>query len=666
VAKKHVVVLALVTVVVALFVVCLVSASQLLAPREMPFGVTGPSPVVDAVQKKLSLDIKTYSSAADLTQAAKRGDIYGGYMPGASTDTLVTVPAKSFFGEVYVRGGFTAAAEKNNRMFTTTIVAPLPTSDRTSTVVGLLLLPTLIGAYLVASMLFSVSKTAAVRGRIPIVLAFSVVVALITGIAAGPLIGAFPTSHLWSLLPCFALVAAAVGLAAMALQAVLGKLGTLVVAGLFIVVGGASAGGGGVALLPTYWQRIGAVLPPQHAIELYRNVRYFDGNNIGPSIAVLAAYALVGAAVIILVERRNKAADPAAGASTGSDADSSGTRHRLVPKNLVAPVAIALVLTALFSVTYMSSGHSPVADNMPFGVVGSSSLPKAAQGKLFSLNVKQYANEDAATDAINRGEIYGALIATGSSNQLIVVPSISDLSPLDIAKNFEDAAKTSGETITVKTYAPTPLAPKDPFALVVGSLLVALLIGGYMSAALLTTAVGSASARFRGLWLAGFAIATGLVVDLIATYWLKGLPSASFWIVWPIVSLIILVVALLAAVLRRVLGPVGIILTVIVVIQFGNPSSGGSNGPPYLTSFWHDIGPFLPPRNAYVLLRNTVYFDGNGIGQALTVLLLYLVVAAVIIGFLDWFRSPELSVPGVDEDTASSAAAVSVPAGPLP
>jgi hypothetical protein len=136
--------------------------------------------------------------------------------------------------------------------------------------------------------------------------------------------------------------------------------------------------------------------------------------------------------------------------------------------------------------------------------------------------------------------------------------------------------------------------------------------------------------------------------------------------VWPIISLIILVVALVAAVLRRVLGPVGILVTVILILQFGNPSSGGSNAAPYLTPFWHDLGPFLPPRNAYVLLRNSIYFDGHGIGQALTVLLVYLVVAAVIIGFLDWFRSPVLSVPGVDEDSAASAAAVSAPVGPLP
>jgi hypothetical protein len=136
--------------------------------------------------------------------------------------------------------------------------------------------------------------------------------------------------------------------------------------------------------------------------------------------------------------------------------------------------------------------------------------------------------------------------------------------------------------------------------------------------------------------------------------------------VWPILSFIILVVALFAAVLRRILGPAGIIVTLIVMIQFGNPSSGGSNGAAYLTSFWHDVGPFLPPRNAYILLRNTVYFDGNGIGQALTVLLVYAVITAVILTFLNWFRSPELSVPGVDQRAATETAAVAAPVGPLP
>jgi hypothetical protein len=647
---------------IALFAVCLVSAAQLLWPRAMPFGVTAPSPVVDAVQKKFSLDVITYSSESELTQAADRGDIYGGYIVGGSSDTLITVPAKSFFGEVFVRAGFADAAKKNGRTFTTTTIAPLPTADRTGAVVGLLLLPTLIGGYIIAALLFSATKTAAAPGRIAIVFAFSVAVAVITGVVAGPILGAFPTSHLWSLLPCFALVTAAVGLAAVAIQALLGKVGTIAVAVLFVMLGGASAGGAGTALQPIYWQSIGKALPPRQAIELYRNVRYFNGNNIGIPIAILAAYALVGVAIILLVERRRGAGN----ATPTPDGSSTPPRRRFVPKNLIAPVGFAVLLTTLFAVNYMSSGHQPVANDMPFGAVGSTSLVDAAQGELFSLNVTQYPNEGAATAAMNWGEIYGALITNGSSHELIVVSSISDLSALDIAGNFERAAKASGETITVKPYAPTPLAPKDPYALVLATLLVTLLVAGYMAAALLTAAVGSASARFRGVWLLGFAIATGVLIDVVVTYWLQGIPSASFWIAWPILSLIILVVALLAAVLRRLLGPAGIFVTLIVIIQFGNPSSGGSNGVPYLPAFWHDIGPFLPPRNAYLLLRNTLYFDANGITQPLATLLAYALITAVVLGFLDWFRSTELSVPGVDQRDAAAGASVAAPVGPLP
>jgi hypothetical protein len=117
-------------------------------------------------------------------------------------------------------------------------------------------------------------------------------------------------------------------------------------------------------------------------------------------------------------------------------------------------------------------------------------------------------------------------------------------------------------------------------------------------------------------------------------------------------------------VLRRLLGPVGIFLTVIVVIQFGNPSSGGANGVPYLPGFWHAIGPFLPPRDAYLLLRNTVYFDGNGIGQPLAILLGYVVVCGALLFVLDWLvRIPEPSVPGI-KDTDD--AAVLAPVGPPP
>lgn len=663
--RKAVVALATVGVLVVLFAVCLVSAVQLLAPRDMPFGVTGPSPVVAAVQQEFGLDVETYSSKSSLTEAAQHGDVYGGYVVGSSGDTLLTVPAKSFFADVDLTAAFAEAAEAEGRTLTTTSVVPLPTEDRTGAVIGLLLLPTLVGGYMIASLLFSTTQAAAAPGRITIILAFAVLTAVITGVVAGPIIGAVPTHAIWALIPCFFLVTAAVGLSAAAIQALVGKLGSLVVALLFIVIGGAGAGGAGVSMLPNYWQTIGNLFPPRHAIELYRNVRYFDGHNITWPILVLALYTVVSLVVIVGRTRRSTLDDAAPRLDGPGDAPPTG-RPRIVPKELVAPFAFALILTTLFALNYTSSGHSPAALDMPFGVVGPATLAHAAQGPLFSLDLVTYDDQQSATEAMDRGDIYGALVTDGSSAQLTVVSTISDLSPLDIAKNFTTAAKTSGEELTVKAYAPTPLAPKDPFALVPATVLIALLVGGYMSAALLTNALGTASGRWRGLWLLGFAVITGLAVDLAVTFWLDGFPHDAFWVAWPILSLIVVTVALFTAVLRRVLGPAGVVVTLIVILQFGNPSSGGSNGSPYLPSFWNNLGPFLPPRNAYLLLRNALYFNGHGTGQPLLVLAVYLVIAAALLSFLDWYRSPELEVPGLDQEDAAGTATVAIPVGPLP
>ncbi|WP_345802911.1 hypothetical protein AAIB33_07465 [Microbacterium sp. AZCO] len=655
--KKPGLALGIVAVFTVIFAVCLVSAVQLLAPRNMPFGITESSPVVDAVQTKYSLDLQTYPSEDALEKAADQGDIYGGYIVGSSSDTLVTVPAQSFFGEILIRAGFADAAKQEGRTFSTTVIAPLPLSDRTGAVVGLLLLPTLMGGYLVASLLYSSTKSAAAPGRIGFVLGYAAFTSLVTWLVAGPVLGAIPSGNL-ALIPCFFLVTTAVGLSAVALQALFGPFGSLLAALFFIVLGGAGSGGAGVALLPTFWQFTGNLFPPRHAIELYNNVIYFDGNNIGLPILVLGIYIVVSLVVIIARTRRSVLAGRVE-APLGGEARRSNRRVLLIPG------AFAFILTGLFAFNYMSSGHSPVANQMPFGVVGSSDLVESAQGPLLSLDVTTYSSEQDATEAIDRGEIYGALIATSSTTELIVVPSMSDIAPLDLAHSFETAASDADETMNVKQHVPTPLAPGDPYALVLATVMVALLVGAYVSASMLATTTGRASGRWRGIWLAGFSVVTAILVDLAVTFLLQGIPTDAFWIAWAIMSLIILVVALFTAVLRRLLGPAGVVLTLIVILQFGNPSSGGSNGATYLPPFWDQIGHLFPPRNDFLLLRNAIYFDGNGITQPLSVLLVYAVVAAAVLAYLDWFKSPEPSIPGLTDEDAAGAAAVAIPIGPV-
>ncbi|WP_420076351.1 hypothetical protein ACOAKG_14600 [Streptomyces sp. JL3001] len=663
---KIVAALAVVLAAQALLALCLVSAQQLLVPRNMPFGVSGPpSPVVAAVASRAGLDLTSYPNESAVMDAANQGELYGAYLSEGSSDTLVVVPAKSFFAQTELEPAFLAAAHKLGRPVTVQEVAPLTSEDPIGAVTSLLLLPLLIGGYLAAVLVFKAAHgVAAAPWRAAILIGYALVGALLTDLIAGPGIGAYSSSHFWPLLPCFWLITSAVALAAAAVQALVGKLGTLLVAVLFIVIGGPPAGGLGTYLLPVYWRNIGVLLPPQSAVTLVNHVLYFDGNDISTPLVVLFLYAAAGTAVIAWfgrirpAGRANTAGGPEPQTPPG-DAPSTPGRRRAVIGMLVA-LGICAVMQSLFATTYMSAGHAPKASNLPFGVVGSSPVLAAAE-KNISLKVTQYPNEAAAKTAMDEARVYGALVSSGGTNTLIVVPSLSDLAPLDLAVRFEEAARATGQKVKVQQYAPHPLAAKDPFGLVQALMLVPLLIGGYMSSTLLMAATGRAAGRWRAAQLAGFAVISGLVIDLIVCYWLEGFPSSKFWIVWPICSLIVAVVAFVAAILQKLLGPIGTLVTIVAMILLGNPSSGGASGVPYLPAFWRGLGPYLPPRNGYILLHHTIYFDGHGTSQALINLLIYLGVAAAVLIVLD-LRRTEAKVP----TDATEAAAVSVPIGAVP
>jgi hypothetical protein len=674
--KKIVAAVGLVLVLECALTLCSVSALQVPIPRNMPFGVTGSSPVVTAAESKkvdgnqVSFVNTQYASEADARQAIDQGKLYGAYIAGTSSDTLLTVPAKSFDALTVVEPLFVSAAAEARRPLHVEQVKPLPQDkDPVGAVAGLLLLPTIVGGLVAAILLFKATSLTAQRWRAAILLGFALFGALLTDLIAGPLIGAYAGDRFWPLLPCFALVTVMVSLVTAALLAMLrGAVAIVLALLIFIVVGLAASGQIGSALLPTYWQAIGAALPPHYAVNLFTNVLYFSSNNITTPIIVLVAWVLVAVVVLGYREWLRPPAHPAE-----QDAGANGSAPRR-PRALVIVVALALAALemSLFALSYLSSAHAPSATNLPLAATGSSSLISAAERDI-SLKVTQYKDEADARKAIDQAKAYGALIPeapsklsakvpSATSNDLLVVPTKSDLAPLNPAVAFEKAGRSERQLVKPSSYAPKPLSSGDPFGFVLAIMLTPLLIAGYLSSTLLRAARGVAAERWRGVAIMGYAVVSALLVNLIVEPWLHGYPADKFWIVWPILALITVVVGLFAAVLQKLLGPAGTFLTVIVIILLGKPSSGGANGVTYLPDFWQTIGPFLPPRNAYILLRNTVYFDGNGTAQALIVLLAYFVVFAVILGILDWRRRPEPDL-GVDRETEAEAAAAAIPAG---
>jgi hypothetical protein len=664
--------LALVVILLCVLTLCAVSALQVAVPRNMPFGVTGASPVVTAAESQkisghqVSFVNTLYANQSDAINAINQAKLYGAYIVGTNSDTLLTVPAKSFDALTEVEPLFVQAAAKQHRLLHVQNVKPLPADkDPVGAVVGLLLLPTVIGGLLAAILIYKATAAARQHWRAAFLLGYALFGALLTDLIGGPLLGAYASNRFWPLLPCFLLVTFTVAVVTAGLLAVVKRGAAVLALLLFVVLGLSASGSIGSALMPTYWQAISAALPTHYAVNLYQNVLYFSSNNITTPIVVLAVWALIAIVVLGYVEwlrPRAASAPPAQGEGSAQ----GPTRRALTLKLIVAVFLIVGLEQCLFAITYTSSAHNPVAHKLPFAATGSSSLLSAAE-KNISLRVTTYSNESDAKNAINQNKAWGALIAgsgtpTGTPDTLLTVPTASDLAPLDLPLQFAKAAKSQKQTFEVTPYAPTPLPSGDPFGYVLAIVLTPLLIGGYLSATVLRMALGTPPPRLEGAILLGAAVVATLLVNLIVEPWLHGYPASKFWIVWPIMILIMVVPALFAAVMQRLLGAIGTLLTVVVIILLGKPSSGGANGVAYLPSFWTTLGPFLPPRNAYILLRNTIYFDGNGISQALIILLAYLIVFAVILAILEYWPRPAPEIP-ITRETETEAAAVAVPAG---
>src|SRR5215472_13407824 len=516
--RKILVALITVLVLQAIFALCLVSAQQLLVPRNMPFGVAGaPSPVPAAVASnpKLGLDLTAYPSKAAAMTAIDHSQLYGAYVTGKSGDTLIVVPAKSFFAQFYIEPAFLAAAHKLGRPVTVQTVTPLPSSDPVGAVVSLLLLPVLIGGLFAAVFIFKATGGAAAPWRAHILVGYALAGALLTDLIDGPGIGAYASSHFWPLLPCFWLVTSAVALGAAAIQRLAGKAGAALVLVLLIFVGLAGSGGFGSYLLPGYWRNIGVIFPPQNAVNLIRNVLYYGAHNITTPLIVLFLWVVAGAAVIVYLGWiRPARAAAAAGARAGTDvavaspvasppagapaANPAGRRRAMIA--ILAALGVTAIMQCLFATTYMSAGHAPKAADLPFGVTGSSPVLTAAQ-KTISLKVLHYPDESAVKNGIDQATIWGALIPSGTSNKLIVVPSSSDLAPALLALRCEEAAKRTGQNLTVQQYAPVPLPPKDPFGLVQGIMMIPLLVGGTLASTFLMSATGKAAHRWRAAGL---------------------------------------------------------------------------------------------------------------------------------------------------------------------
>ena len=312
-------------VVALLFALSFLGALHAPRPNDLPVGLTGPPAAVAAVQDQLdqrapgAFAVTRYPDEAAARTAVHEREVDGAFVAGAGTPTLLVAGAAGTTTRTTLVETFTAAAGAGGGgQLQVLDVQPLPAADRAGIssflFVVTVLVPSVVGAALVAGL----GRRSAPAGRAVAALAAAAAIGLLNAWVLTGVYGALTGAYL-QVAGTAALLSAAVSLPALALHRLLGTPG-LALAGLLFVVFGMPATGGaiGPSFIPDAYAAASALLPGGAALEAVRSTAYFEGAPVAGPLWTLAAWAVAGAAALLVPVRGDRRRHPGRGAARAS------------------------------------------------------------------------------------------------------------------------------------------------------------------------------------------------------------------------------------------------------------------------------------------------------------------------------------------------------------
>ena len=311
---------------------------------------------------------------------------------------------------------------------------------------------------------------------------------------------------------------------------------------------------------------------------------------------------------------------------------SAGATPTLTGALLIGVLGLQLAMIG----SYVGALHAPKPRDVPVAVAGPARLTAPLRARLSQGDIlapRSVADVAAARRAIDRRDVYAALIPTRSADTLLVAPAAS-VTVADLLPKALRSVEPPGRRLTVDVVRPLPASdPRgiSPFYLVVGWL-----VGGYVGATILGLARGSAPRSRR--WAAGrlgalalYALASGLLGTLLVQD-VVGVLQANTLGLAAVGALVVFATGAATAALQALFGVVGTALAILLFVALGNPASGGPLASELLMpGFWRTVGWLLPPGAGTTLVRNITYFDANAIAGPLFVLAAYALAGAGIV-----------------------------------
>jgi hypothetical protein len=315
-------------------------------------------------------------------------------------------------------------------------------------------------------------------------------------------------------------------------------------------------------------------------------------------------------------------------------------------------VAVPIALTVAVSVivlAFLWPALTSEPKQLPIAVAGPAAQVEQVTGAIeqnadgaFELTTVD--DRDAAVDAIEHREVYGAIVL-GQSPEVLTSSAASPVAAQALAAvaaqlqgRLQQAAAAQAAAqggtppaITVEVTDVVPLAQTDERGVGLASAVLPLVIGGLLGGILTSLLLAGRGRRLVALAL--YAVFAGAALAGILQGWL-GVLQGSYLLNAAAIALAMFSIGAAVAGLAALLGRPGLALGAVTFVLFAVPLASAATPVEFLLEPWGAVGQWFPPGAGATLLRDLSYFPSADAGFPWLVLAGWAVAGAglVLIG----------------------------------
>ncbi|MFV0435670.1 MAG: ABC transporter permease [Leucobacter sp.] len=292
---------------IVMFCLCYVAAFHAPTPRDVPVGVVGEAAQLKSLESEVeeavggSIRFIRFDSLEEAERAVLLGDAAVAYDPADST--LYLASSHQMQASALMQKMLLPVLGSGGQTTTVKDLAPLPPHDGFGMTSMYLMMAWCIGGYMTAMFIGLMGAPLRHRTRLAVIVSLGLLIALITNILAGPVVGAV-SGHFWQLVLMSWGWIVAIGLAVNGLSYFFGRFVALPAMVIFVFLSVPASGAAYPAwMMPEPFAWLNHVVVGSGITEMIKHTLYGVGPSNTRGLIMMACYALAGL-VLMLVGKR--------------------------------------------------------------------------------------------------------------------------------------------------------------------------------------------------------------------------------------------------------------------------------------------------------------------------------------------------------------------------